>query len=39
MWCVSELDEAYIACMEDVLETYDGRTIRRNRWFVWMRSR
>jgi len=23
MWCVPELDEAYIACMEDVLETYE----------------
>ena len=22
MWCVPELNEAYIACMEDVLETY-----------------
>ena len=23
MWCVPELDEAYIACMEDVPETYE----------------
>ena len=23
MWCVAELNEAYIACMEDVLETYE----------------
>jgi len=23
MWCVPELDEAYIAAMEDVLETYE----------------
>jgi hypothetical protein len=23
MWCVAELNEAYIAKMEDVLETYD----------------
>ena len=23
MWCVPELDEAYIASMEDVLETYE----------------
>ena len=23
MWCVPELDEAYIAGMEDVLETYE----------------
>ena len=23
MWCVAELDEAYIARMEDVLETYE----------------
>lgn len=23
MWCVPELKEAYIACMEDVLETYE----------------
>ena len=23
MWCVAEFNEAYIACMEDVLETYE----------------
>ena len=23
MWCVPELDEAYMACMEDVLESYE----------------
>jgi hypothetical protein len=23
MWCVSDLDDAYINCMEDVLEVYE----------------
>ncbi len=31
MWVVTDLDDDYIAKMEDVLEVYDGRTIRSNR--------
>ena len=29
MWCVAELNDEYIAKMEDVLETYESPTIRR----------
>ena len=38
MWCVAELNEDYIAKMEDVLETYEQPTIPNNRWCAWMRS-
>jgi len=38
MWCVAELNDAYIAKMEDVLETYEKPTTPRSRWYVWTRS-
>ena len=39
MWCVADLDDDYIAKMEDVLETYERPTIRKSRWSAWTRSR
>jgi len=39
MWCVAELDEEYIAKMEDVLKTYEKPYNRKNLWSAWMRSR
>ncbi len=38
MWCVAELNEEYVAKMEDVLATYEQPTILKNRWCAWMRS-
>lgn len=38
MWCVADVDEDYIARMEDVLETYEQPTVPNARWCVWMRS-
>ncbi len=34
MWCVAELNEDYIAKMEDVLEVTNGLMIRKNPWSV-----
>jgi len=34
MWCVAELNDAYIAKMEDVLETYEKPYDPRSRWYV-----
>ena len=39
MWCVAELDEEYIARMEEVLAVYEKPFSSRNRWFVWTRNR
>jgi len=40
MWCVAELNDEYIAKMEDVLETYEkSPTIPNSPWCVWTRSR
>ena len=36
---VAELDADYITKMEDVLEVYEGHTIRKSRWSAWTRSR
>jgi hypothetical protein len=38
MWVVADLNEDYIAKMEDVLEVYEGLTIRKNQSFAWTRS-
>jgi len=35
-WCVAELDEEYIAKMEDVLKTYEKPYIAKNLWSAWM---
>jgi hypothetical protein len=38
MWCVAELDEEYIAKMEDVLKTYEKPYNRKEPVVCWMRS-
>jgi hypothetical protein len=39
MWCVAELDEQYIARMEDVLAVYEKPLSARNRWCVSTKNR
>ena len=39
MWCVADLNDDYIASMEDVLEVYERPYEASSRWSVWMRSR
>jgi len=38
MWCMAELDPAYIARMEDVLAVYERPTIPRSPWSASMRN-
>ena len=38
MWCVAELDEKYIECMEDVRH-WKSRMTRTSRSFAWTRNR
>jgi hypothetical protein len=38
MWCVADLNEDYIAKMEDVLERMNNHTIPKGRWCAWMRN-
>ena len=39
MWVVADLDDDYIAKMEDVLATYEKPTIPSSQWSAWTRNR
>jgi len=39
MWCIPQVDGAYVARMEDVLDLYAGHQTRSARWCASMKVR